>query len=148
MAWRSRMNSRAASQLGSAPRNCIRRSRISKRALLRNSPPARRRLPKRYGPSSRKSVRPQPKMRRPMPTEMVHASKPTLTLYELEDSLAALANTFEMVEGAEGRHMILEDIGRALCQAREKRDALAGVLLHSAARRQLAAQGSEAVKAR
>jgi len=83
-----------------------------------------------------------------MPTEMVHATKPTLTLYELEDSLAALANTFEMVEEAAGRQMILEDIGRALCQAREKRDALAGFLLHCEAQRQFADQEIERIKAR
>jgi hypothetical protein len=61
-----------------------------------------------------------------MSTEVIPTPKPVLTLYELEDDLAALANTFEMVEEGKARQMILDEIGRALRQAKEKRDALVG----------------------
>ena len=43
-----------------------------------------------------------------MATELIPAPKTALTLYELEDNLAALANTFELVEEAEARQMILD----------------------------------------
>jgi hypothetical protein len=83
-----------------------------------------------------------------MSTEVIPAAKPVLTLYELEDDLAALANTFEMVEEAEARQMILDEIGRALRQAKEKRDALVGFLRHCDAQQSFADQEIERIKAR
>jgi hypothetical protein len=83
-----------------------------------------------------------------MSTEVIPAAKPVLTLYELEDDLAALANTFEMVEEAEARQMILDEIGRALRQAKEKRDALVGFLRHCDAQQRFADQEIERIKAR
>jgi hypothetical protein len=49
-----------------------------------------------------------------MATELIPAPQPALTLYEIEDNLAALANTFELVEEAEVRQVILDEIGSAL----------------------------------
>jgi Gp157 protein len=81
-------------------------------------------------------------------TELIPAHKSTLTLYEIEDNLAALANTFDTVEDAEDRQMILDEIGRALRQAKEKRDALVGFLRHCVAQQRFADQEIERIKAR
>jgi Gp157 protein len=84
----------------------------------------------------------------PVATELIPAHKSTLTLYEIEDNLAALANTFDTVEDAEDRQMILDEIGRALRQAKEKRDALVGFLRHCVAQQRFADQEIERIKAR
>jgi len=83
-----------------------------------------------------------------MQTELIPAPKAAPTLYELEDSLAALANTFEMVEEAEAKQLILDEIGRALRQVKEKRDALVGFLRHCEAQQKFADQEIERIKSR
>ncbi|HYM08783.1 MAG TPA: siphovirus Gp157 family protein [Terriglobales bacterium] len=83
-----------------------------------------------------------------MQTNVVPAPKTALTLYELEDNLAALANTFELVEEAEAKQLILEEIGRALRQVKEKRDALVGFLRHCAAQQEFADQEIERIRCR
>ena len=47
-----------------------------------------------------------------MVPELVPVQKSGLTLYEIEDNLAALANTFEVVEEAEAKQLILDEIGQ------------------------------------
>jgi len=83
-----------------------------------------------------------------MATELIPSPQPALTLYEVEDNLAALANTFELVEEAEARQLILEEIGNALRRAREKRDALVGFLRHCEAQQRFADQEIERIKNR
>jgi hypothetical protein len=82
-----------------------------------------------------------------MQTNLMLTSKSALTLYELEDNLAALANTFEMVEG-EAREIILEEIGQALRCVKDKRDALVGFLRHCEAQQKFADQEIERIKGR
>ena len=83
-----------------------------------------------------------------MATELIPAPQPALTLYEIEDNLAALANTFELVEEAEARQLILDEIGNALRLAREKRDALVGFLRHCEAQQKFADQEIERIRNR
>ena len=63
-----------------------------------------------------------------MATELVPIQKTGLTLYEVEDNLAALANTFEVVEETEAKRIILDEIGQAIRRVKEKRDAVVGFL--------------------
>ena len=83
-----------------------------------------------------------------MTTDLIPAPKTALTLYEVEDNLAALANTFDLVEEAEARQMILAEIGRALRQAQDKRDAVVGFLRHCEAQQRFADQEIERIKSR
>ncbi len=66
-----------------------------------------------------------------MATELVPIQKTGLTLYEVEDNLAALANTFEVVEEAEA-----------------KRDAVVGFLRHCEAQQKFADLEIERLKTR
>ena len=83
-----------------------------------------------------------------MATDLIPAPTAALTLYEVEDNLAALANTFDLVEEAEARQLILDEIGRAVCLAREKRDALVGFLRHCEAQQRFADQEIERIRSR
>src|ERR1051326_1820486 len=51
-------------------------------------------------------------------------------LYELEDTLQTLANTFYMAEETSVRELLLEEIGQALRRTKEKRDAVVAFLRH------------------
>jgi len=73
-----------------------------------------------------------------MPTELVPIPKTGLTLYEVEDNLAALANAFEVVEEAEAKRLILDEIGQAIRRVKEKRDAVVGFLRHCEAQQKFA----------
>ena len=83
-----------------------------------------------------------------MATELVPIPKAGLTLYEVEDNLAALANTFEVVEEAEAKQLILDEIGQALRRVKEKRDAVVGFLRHCEAQQRFADQEIERLKIR
>jgi hypothetical protein len=52
------------------------------------------------------------------------------TLYELEDNLQALVNSFDLAEEPPAREAILEEIGQALRKTKEKRDAVVAFLRH------------------
>jgi Gp157 protein len=65
-----------------------------------------------------------------MTTELVKPQVANCTIYEHEDHLAALVNTIDLVEGEGARQQILEDIGTALRQTKEKRDAVVAFLRH------------------
>jgi hypothetical protein len=73
-----------------------------------------------------------------MATELVPTPRTGATLYEIEDNLAALANTFEVVEGEEIKQILLDEIGRALWQVKEKRDAVVAFLRHCEAQQKFA----------
>jgi hypothetical protein len=81
-----------------------------------------------------------------MATEMIPAPQSTLTLYELEDNLVALADTFEIVDCAEERQLILDEIGQALRRTKEKRDAVVAFLRHCEAQQKFADQEIERIK--
>ena len=83
-----------------------------------------------------------------MATDLIPAPKTALALYELEDNLAALVNTAELVDETEARQMILADIGKALRQAKDKRDAVVGFLQHCEAQQRFADQEIERIKSR
>ncbi len=83
-----------------------------------------------------------------MSTELVPTPKTSITLYEIEDNLAALANTFEVVEGEEIKQILLDEIGRSLWQAKEKRDAVVAFLRHCEAQQKFADQEIERIKKR
>jgi hypothetical protein len=52
------------------------------------------------------------------------------TLYAIEDTLQALANSIDLVEDAHDRQRILDEIGEALRRTKEKRDAVVAFLRH------------------
>ncbi len=83
-----------------------------------------------------------------MATELVPTPKSSVTLYEIEDNLAALANTFEVVEGEEIKQILLDEIGHSLWQAKEKRDAVVAFLRHCEAQQKFADQEIERLKKR
>ena len=83
-----------------------------------------------------------------MATELVSIQKTGLTLYEVEDNLAALANTFEVVEEAEAKRLILDEIGQAIRRVKEKRDAVVGFLRHCEAQQKFADLEIERLKTR
>jgi len=83
-----------------------------------------------------------------MATELVPIRKTGLTLYEVEDNLAALANTFEVVEEAEAKRLILDEIGQAIRRVKEKRDAVVGFLRHCEAQQKFADLEIERLKTR
>jgi hypothetical protein len=83
-----------------------------------------------------------------MATELVPIQKTGLTLYEVEDNLAALANTFEVVEETEAKRLILDEIGQAIRRVKEKRDAVVGFLRHCEAQQKFADLEIERLKTR
>ncbi len=83
-----------------------------------------------------------------MATELIPIQKTGLTLYEVEDNLAALANTFEVVEEAEAKRLILDEIGQAIRRVKEKRDAVVGFLRHCEAQQKFADLEIERLKSR
>jgi hypothetical protein len=83
-----------------------------------------------------------------MATELVPTPKTSVTLYEIEDNLAALANTFEVVEGEEIKQILLDEIGHALWQAKEKRDAVVTFLRHCESQQKFADQEIERIRNR
>ena len=54
----------------------------------------------------------------------------SLTLYDIEDTLQALANSIDPAQGISDHAAILEEIGHALRRAKDKRDAVVAFLRH------------------
>ena len=77
------------------------------------------------------------------PAEAEGASGPppsqSLTMWDLETNLAALADSVETV-GAEQEQQFLEEFRQALMQAREKRDRVASFLAYCEAMAEMAAK--------
>jgi hypothetical protein len=65
-----------------------------------------------------------------MATELVKSQTKNCTIYELEDQLAAIVNTIDLVDDENQRQLILDEIGQALRKTREKRDAVVAFLRH------------------
>ena len=65
-----------------------------------------------------------------MPNELVLTQASPCTLYEIEDSLAAFANTIDLAPDEPTRQLVLEEIGQALSRAKDKRDAVVAFLRH------------------
>ena len=65
-----------------------------------------------------------------MTNELVKAQANFCTLYELEDTLQALANSVALAEDESSQQMILGEIGQALRKTKEKRDTVVAFLRH------------------
>ena len=65
-----------------------------------------------------------------MGTELIPTRTQGCTLYELEDTLQAFANTIALAEEPAVRQLILDEIGHALRKTKEKRDAVVAFLRH------------------
>ncbi len=65
-----------------------------------------------------------------MATELVRSPGNACTLYELEDTLQALANSIALAEDESSRQLILGEIGEAIRKTKEKRDAVIAFLRH------------------
>ena len=65
-----------------------------------------------------------------MANELVPTQASQCTLYEIEDSLAAFANTIDLAPDEPTRQIVLEEIGQALRRAKDKRDAVVAFLRH------------------
>jgi hypothetical protein len=83
-----------------------------------------------------------------MEADLIRAPKTSLTLYDFEDNLASLASTLELAEEAGAKEMIMEEIGQALRQAQEKRDAVVRFIRHCEAQQAFADQEIERIKYR
>jgi len=65
-----------------------------------------------------------------MASELVKSQANSCTLYELEDTLQALANSVALAEDESSQQMILGEIGQALRKTKEKRDTVVAFLRH------------------
>jgi Siphovirus Gp157 len=65
-----------------------------------------------------------------MATELVRSPGNACTLYELEDTLQAFANSIALAEDESARQLILGEIGEALRKTKEKRDSVVAFLQH------------------
>lgn len=73
-----------------------------------------------------------------MANELVTSQASHCTLYDLEDTLQALANSIALAEDGGARQMILCEIGQAMRKTRDKRDAVAAFLRHCELQQQFA----------
>ena len=82
-----------------------------------------------------------PAASRPAEAEAAPSPPPSrsLTMWDLETSLAALADSVETVE-PEQEQQFLEDFRHALIEAREKRDRVAGFLAYCEAMAEMASK--------
>jgi hypothetical protein len=65
-----------------------------------------------------------------MATAIANIGTTNCTLYEIEDTLQALANSIDLVEDAHDRQLILDKIGEELRRTKEKRDRVVAFLRH------------------
>jgi hypothetical protein len=65
-----------------------------------------------------------------MSAELIPTRSEGCTLYELEDTLQAFANTVALAEESSVRQLILDEIGQALRKTKEKRDRVVAFLRH------------------
>jgi ribosomal 50S subunit-associated protein YjgA (DUF615 family) len=70
------------------------------------------------------------------------------TLYEIEDSLAAFANTVDMAPDEPTRQLVLDEIGHALRKAKDKRDAVVAFLRHCEQQQEFADAEMERIERR
>lgn len=65
-----------------------------------------------------------------MAIELVASQANRCTLYELEDTLQALANSIALAEDDGARQLLLDEIGQALRKTKDKRDSVVVFLRH------------------
>ena len=65
-----------------------------------------------------------------MATQLMPTRPNSCTLYDLEDNLQALVNSIDLAEEPAMRDAILQEIGKELRKAKEKRDAVVAFLRH------------------
>ena len=65
-----------------------------------------------------------------MTAELMSTQNQSCTLYDLEDTLQAFANTIALSEEPTVRQLILEEIGQAMQKTKEKRDRVVAFLRH------------------
>jgi hypothetical protein len=65
-----------------------------------------------------------------MGNALVRTQSNNCTLYEIEDSLAAFANTIDLASDEPTRQLVLDEVGQALRKAKDKRDAVVAFLRH------------------
>ena len=65
-----------------------------------------------------------------MANEIVRAQPSNCTLYEIEDTVAAFADTIDLAPDDASRQLVLDEVGQALRKAKEKRDAVVAFLRH------------------
>ena len=80
-----------------------------------------------------------------MANELVRAQASPCTLYEIEDSLAAFADTIDLAPDEPMRQLVLEEIGQALRKARDKRDRVVAFLRHCEQQQQFAEREIERI---
>ena len=83
-----------------------------------------------------------------MTQELVSARAGSCTLYKLEDDLQAWVNSLEGEEQDSSRKEILDGIGKAVQQAREKRDGVVAFLRHCQSQEEFADAEIERIEAR
>jgi len=82
-----------------------------------------------------------------MATQVI-AARGGCTLYQIEDHLEALVNAIALAEEPLACDVILEEIGQAVREAREKRDAVVGFLKHCADQERFAEAEVERIQKR
>src|SRR5579864_309782 len=65
-----------------------------------------------------------------MTSEVVNTQPNNCTLYELEDNLAAFVHTVDLAPDEPTRQLVLDEIGQALRNVKDKRDAVVAFLRH------------------
>jgi hypothetical protein len=83
-----------------------------------------------------------------MANELVTTQAHSCTLYDLEDSLQALANSIALAEDQSAREIILGEIGEALRKTRDKRDAVVAFVRHCELQQQFANAEIERIEKR
>ena len=83
-----------------------------------------------------------------MTNELVPTQASQCTLYEVEDCLAAFANTIDLAPDEPTRQLVLEEIGQALRRAKDKRDAVVAFLRHCEQQRKFADREIERIERR
>jgi hypothetical protein len=83
-----------------------------------------------------------------MGSELVKSQASQCTLYEIEDSLAAFANTIDLAPEEPTRQLVLDEIGHALRKAKDKRDAVVAFLRHCQQQQEFADAEMERIERR
>jgi len=83
-----------------------------------------------------------------MGNQLVRTQTNNCTLYEIEDTLAAFANTIDLAPDDTARQRVLNEIGQALRKAKEKRDGVVAFLRHCQGQQEFADAEIERIERR
>jgi hypothetical protein len=83
-----------------------------------------------------------------MTSEIGSAQSSNCTIYELEDDLAAFAEIVDRAPDEPARQLVLDEIGRALRKAKDKRDAVVAFLRHCEQQQEFADSEIERIEKR